>query len=112
MHRGHVMLRDDSATNLSPRMFREFAAPYDGRLLKTCGSGAIHSCGKVGHFLGQATALPGIAGFNFGQPELNDPQVIQRDTIDRQVPIVGLDSRRWSELEAAGVQPKGMVHVC
>jgi hypothetical protein len=111
LHRGHIMLRDDSAMNLSPRMFRELIAPYDGRLLRSCGGGAIHACGRTGHYLGQATALPSMHGFNFGQPEMNDPRVIQRETIDKGVPIVGLHEARWRELEAAGVQPKGLVHV-
>lgn len=111
LHRGHIMLRDDSAMNLSPRMFRELIAPYDGRLLGACGGGAMHACGRTGHYLGQATALAGIHGFNFGQPEMNDPRVIQRETVDKGVPIVGLGEARWRELEAAGVQPKGLVHV-
>jgi len=111
MHRGHIMLRDDSAMNLSPRMFRELIAPYDARLLERCGGGAMHACGRTGHYLGQATALPGLRAFNFGQPEMNDPKVIQRDVIDRKVPIVGLGEQRWNELRAAGVQPKGLVHV-
>jgi hypothetical protein len=111
LHRGHIMLRDDSAMNLSPRMFRDLCAPYDGALLERCGGGAIHACGRVGHFLAQATALRGMAGFNFGQPEMNDPRVIERETIARRVPIVGLSEQRWRELEAAGVEPRGLVQV-
>ena len=112
MHRGHILLRDDSAMNLSPRMFRDLVAPYDAKLLERCGGGAIHACGRTGHYLGQATALPGLHAFNFGQPEMNAPQVIQRETIDRKVPIIGLAEQRWRELEAAGVEPKGQVQVC
>lgn len=112
MHRGHIMLRDDSAMNLSPRMFRDLVAPYDAQLLERCGGGAIHACGRTGHYLGQATALPNLHGFNFGQPEMNDPRVIQRETIDRQVPIIGLGEQRWRELEAAGVEPRGLVQLC
>ena len=33
MHGGHIMIREDSAMNLSPAMYGEFARPYDQRLL-------------------------------------------------------------------------------
>ncbi len=39
MHRGNIMLRDDSAMNLSPAMFDEFVRPYDQRLLRTLAAG-------------------------------------------------------------------------
>ena len=39
MQTGNIMIRDDSAMNLSPRMFKKFIAPYDGRLLKEFGGG-------------------------------------------------------------------------
>lgn len=111
LHRGHIMLRDDSAMNLSPRMFRDLCAPYDGELLRRLGGGAIHACGRVGHFLPAATALDGMRAFNFGQPDMNDPALIQRATVDRGVHIVGLGRAAMDRLSAAGFQPRGLVHV-
>jgi hypothetical protein len=111
LHRGHIMLRDDSAMNLSPRMFRDLCAPYDGELLQRLGGGAMHACGRVGHFLAEATALPGMHAFNFGQPELNEAVRIQQATVDRGVHIIGLGRRSFDVLCAAGFQPRGLVHV-
>lgn len=110
LHRGHIMLRDDSAMNLSPRMFRELCAPYDGELLRRLGGGAMHACGRVGHFLADATALPGLHAFNFGQPDMNDPAVLQRATVDRGVAIVGLGRAACVRMQAAGFIPRGLVH--
>lgn len=111
LHRGHIMLRDDSAMNLSPRMFRDLVAPYDGDLLRRLGGGAMHACGRVGHFLPEATALHGMHAFNFGQMTMNDPTVVQRTTVDRGVHIVGLGREAMAWLSAAGFEPRGLVHV-
>lgn len=111
LHRGHIMLREDSAMNLSPRMFTQLCAPYDSELLARCGGGAIHACGRVAHFLPLATALPAMHGFNFGQPEMNAPQAIARGTIAVGTPIVGLRPERWTALEQAGIDPRGLVHL-
>ena len=40
LHKGAITLRDDSAMNFSPRMFDEFIAPYDQRLLDEFGGGS------------------------------------------------------------------------
>ncbi|TFG70108.1 MAG: hypothetical protein E4H27_06385, partial [Anaerolineales bacterium] len=71
MQSGNIMLRDDSAMNLSPRMFKKFIAPYDGRLLKEFGGGAIHFCGRGDHYIAQAAELEGMATINMSQPEYN-----------------------------------------
>ena len=42
LHRGNIMLRDDSAMNLSPDMFDRFIKPYDTRLLRELGGGGLH----------------------------------------------------------------------
>jgi hypothetical protein len=105
------MLRDDSAMNLSPRMFRELVAPYDGRILAAVGGGAIHACGRTGHYLALATAIPGLAAFNFGQAEQNDPQTVAAATIGRGIPVIGLDERTWGHLAAGGVAASGLLHV-
>lgn len=112
LHRGHIMLRDDSAMNLSPRMFTSFIAPYDGELLRTCGGGAIHACGKTDHYLDRATSLPGMHAFQFGQPDHNDPVKLVAATVAKGVQIVGLREDGWAAIGAA-VAPgrRGLVHL-
>src|SRR5690606_3638952 len=80
VHGGTIMLRDDSAMNLSPEMFEEFIGPYDQRLLDEFGGGAVHSCGRVEHFAGLLSGLRGLKGFNMSQPELNDVEQVMRST--------------------------------
>ncbi len=81
---GMLCIRDDSAMNLSPEMFSEFIAPYDGRLLKKYG-GLIHFCGRGDHFIGRMTAMEGLSGVNMSQPHLNDMEKIYAATIDRGI---------------------------
>jgi hypothetical protein len=50
MMRGRILLRDDSAIMVSPRMYREQIAPHDERVLREIGGGGIHSCGKFQKF--------------------------------------------------------------
>jgi hypothetical protein len=90
MHRGSIMLRDDSAMNLSPDMVAEFIRPYDQRLLNAFGGGAIHFCGKGDHFIEVLSAMQGLHAIHLSQPEYNDLEVIFRSTVDRNIRIIGL----------------------
>ena len=82
LERGAIALRDDSAMNLSPDMYDEFAAPYDGRLLRRFG-GIVHFCGRGDHYISRLAALEGLRGVNMSQPHLNDMDVILAATVDR-----------------------------
>jgi len=110
MHRGHIMLRDDSAMNLSPEMFAEFIAPYNQRLLTACGGGADHFCGRGDHYLEQLTALDGLHAINMSQPEYNDMEAIYRHTVDKGIPIIGLSRTEAERALAAGRDLHGLVH--
>ncbi len=92
-HRGRILLRDDSAMNLSPELYESFAAPYDGALLKKYG-GTVHFCGRGDHYMAALTALDGLTGINMSQPEYNDMETIYRCTVDRGIPILGFSEER------------------
>ena len=92
-HRGHILLRDDSAMNLSPDLYREYAAPYDGTLLKKYG-GVVHFCGRGDHYMTDLTSLDGLYGINMSQPEYNDMETIYRCTVDRGIPLLGFSKER------------------
>ena len=89
-HRGSVMLRDDSAMNLSPQLYREFAAPYDAELLQRYG-GAVHFCGRGDHYIDILCDLPGLYGINMSQPHLNDMERIYQHTVDKGIPLLAFD---------------------
>lgn len=90
MHPGHIMLRDDSAMNFSPKMCDEFIKPYDDRLLNELGGGAIHFCGRGSHYLESFSTMKGLYAVNSSQPHLNDIEVIYRATIDKGIFLLGL----------------------
>lgn len=89
-HRGHIMLRNDSAMNLSPDMVAEFSVPYDQQLLTEFGGGAMHYCGRGDHFIHHLAHLQGLFAINLSQPHLNDMELIFRHTIDRGIKLLNL----------------------
>ncbi len=74
--KGNVLIRDDSAVNLSPEMYEEFALRYDAHLLDYYGSGAVHYCGRGDHFIEILAKEKNLTGINLSQPELNDMEKI------------------------------------
>ncbi len=95
-HRGKIVLRDDSAMNLSPALYEAFAAPYDGELLQRFDGGIVHFCGRGDHYIETLSGLPGLYGINMSQPELNDMEKIYRCTVDRGIKILGF-SHEWAK---------------
>ncbi|NLF23559.1 MAG: hypothetical protein GX590_10420 [Lentisphaerae bacterium] len=111
MLRGRLMLRDDSAMNLSPAMFETFIQPYDQRLLETLGGGAIHFCGRGDHYIGQAASLRGLTAINVSQPHLNDMEQIFRHTVDKGIRLLNLRRDAAEAALARGRDLHGRVHV-
>ena len=93
-HRGSILLRSDSAMNVSPALYREFSMPYDGRLLDTFGGGAVHFCGRGDHYMADLCSLKGMYGINMSQPEYNDMEIIYRHTVDQGIPLLAFSRPR------------------
>lgn len=110
MHPGQIMLRDDSAMNLPPVYFEEFIRPYDEELLGAFGGGAIHSCGRVDHYVEQLPQMKGLTAFNMSQPEMNDMELVLRHTIDVGIFIIGLAPSAVANLQKQGRKLHGRVH--
>jgi len=91
---GGILLRCDSAMNLSPELYREFAMPYDTRLYERFGGGAMHFCGRGDHYIEVLSEVPGLTGVNLAQPEYNDMETIYRHTVDKGIKILTLDRSR------------------
>ncbi len=111
LHAGRIMLRDDSAMNLSPDMFKEFVLPYDSRLLSEFGGGAMHACGKLDHFSTFLRKIPSLRAFNCSQPHLNNMAKVFDDTIDQGITLIGLNRSAAVEAMAGGRDLRGRVHV-
>ncbi len=110
LHRGHIMLRDDSAMNFSPAMFEEFIEPYDQRLLDEFGGGAMHFCGRGSHYAHRFPHMRGVHAVAMSQPEHNDMDVIFRHTVDRGIKLIGLNRPAAEQALANGRDLHGNVH--
>lgn len=97
-HRGSIVLRDDSAMNLSPELYSEFGAPYDNELLNTYDGGIIHFCGRGDHYIDIIAEMPKLYGINMSQPEYNDMEKVLKNTVDRGIRILGFDPAHITRL--------------
>ena len=110
VHKGRIMLREDSAMNLSPEMFETFIAPYDARVLDTFGGGAVHFCGRGDHFIERLTDIPGVNAVNLSQPEYNDMETVFQHTVDKGVAMLALGIDVARQALADGRDLHGLVH--
>ena len=108
-HRGNIMLRDDSAMNLSAAMFDEYVKPYDQRLLDEFGGGAIHFCGKGDHYIPRLAEMDGVFAIHMSQPEYNDMETIYGHTADKGINILGLGRDVAEQAVAQGRDLHGRV---
>ena len=110
LHQGTIMLRDDSGTNFSRRMYEKFILPYDQRLLDEFGGGAIHFCGKGDHFISLLGEMQGLHAIQLSQPHLNDMPKVYQHTIDKGILLIGLDEQAALHAIETGFDLKGRVH--
>lgn len=93
-HQGALVLRSDSAMNISPEIYREFSAPYDQKLLDYYDGGIVHFCGRGDHYIDILSELKGLYGINMSQPECNDMEKIYKHTVDKGIKILGFSHGR------------------
>ncbi len=110
LHRGRVMLREDSAVNFSPEMFREFIEPHDRRIFGRLGGGAVHFCGKGDHFIDILSGIEGLYAVHISQPRLNDLEKIFRHTVDKNIKLIGLQRIAAEKAISEGWDLRGQVH--
>ena len=108
-HQGNIMLRDDSAMNLSPDMFDEFVRPYDQRLLDEFGGGAIHFCGKGDHYVDRLPKMAGVYAVHMSQPEYNDMERMLAHTAHAGINLIGLQPEAAEAAVASGRDLRGRV---
>ncbi len=90
MYKGKILIRNDSAVNLSPDFYKEFSLPYDQKLLEYFGGGASHFCGRGDHYIELLSSIKGVTAINMSQPHLNDTEKIFEHTIDKNIRILDL----------------------
>ena len=109
-HRGRIMLRCDSAMNLSPEFYEEFAMPYDARLLEHFGGGAMHFCGRGDHYIELLCSQPMLYSVNISQPHLNDMEVIWRASVDCGITVLAFPAAYEREHPRDGGY-HGLLHI-
>jgi len=102
LHRGSLMLRNDSAMNLSPALCKEFIEPYDQELLQKLGGGALHFCGRGDHYIKSYCQMHQLYAINMSQPVYNNMETIYSSTVDRGIKIIGLDRAAAEKAIAEG----------
>lgn len=88
MIRGNILIRDDSAIMVSPKMYRQQLATHDEKILREMDGGGLHSCGKIDHNVSEYLALPSIQCLDLGQAQMNDCERIYALARERKIPIV------------------------
>lgn len=66
LYPGKILLRNDSAVNLSADMYKEFVQPFDEEIIAHYGTASIHHCGRADHLLSDLLKTKGLKGLNFG----------------------------------------------
>ncbi|MFW6414431.1 MAG: hypothetical protein ACOCZS_03920 [Verrucomicrobiota bacterium] len=90
MSKGNILIRNDSAIMVSPQMYREQISPHDERVLRECGGGGIHACGRCDHLTDTFLEQPSLQALDLGQPELNDVNAIYQQAAAHKIPLIRL----------------------
>jgi uroporphyrinogen-III decarboxylase len=61
---GGVWISDDDCVVLSPKLYREFVVPYNGKVFRAFGGGTLHFCGTAEHQLHNFLSTDGLNGIN------------------------------------------------
>lgn len=110
LHKGVLVLRADSLMNLSPRVYVDLIRPLDQELFDEFGGGVIHYCGRGEHFIPAMCEIRNIFGINLSQPAWNDMEVIYQNTVDKGIPLLGLNPSEVRRAIQAGRPLRGLVH--
>ena len=76
MHKGSIMIRLDSAMNISRDFYEEYSKPYDKELFDHFDGGCLHFCGRGDHYVDSLCEIDNMFGINMSQPDLNDMKIV------------------------------------
>lgn len=109
LHRGGILIREDSATNISPNMYEEFFMEADQKIFDAFGGGILHFCGKGDHLIEIFSELRGLNAINMSQPDWNDMDKIYANTIEKKIEIIGMPRFEIRRCDRENINLKGLV---
>ncbi len=109
LHQGGILIREDSATNISPAMYEEFYMESDQKIFDAFGGGILHFCGKGDHLTEPFSRLRGLKAINMSQPNWNDMEKVYHNIIDNNIEIIGMPRYEIRRCDREGINLKGLV---
>lgn len=100
---GALMVRNDSAVNISASQYKALVRPWDTYLAEELGSIGIHFCGRGHHQVEGMLAIPSMRCFDVGQPEMMDLDRLYAQAAARRVALTRLRVPE-NELQAGAVR--------
>jgi len=89
IYRGSIVIKDDTAIiNLSERMYKEFAAQYNKKIIKAYGKGSFHYCGPNMEWHIRNIISQEVLSVNYGNPELQNLNDIYRSFKKYKISII------------------------
>ena len=55
--------------------------------------GAVHFCGRGDHYIEMLCSLPGLYAVQMSQPELNDMEIIYKNTVDKGIKLLAFNKK-------------------
>lgn len=92
---GHILIRDDSPTNMSAASYRQHVAVHDDFVLAQMQGGSVHYCGNGSHLMYPLLELPSLRGIDIGQPELNPLDTLYASVATRHIPLLRVSVGEW-----------------
>ena len=79
---------DDNSILLSREHYLEFVNPYNTKFTEKCGGDIHHFCGNGDHVIDIIMKTSGIRGLNFGNPELQDLDMVYAKALENRVVLL------------------------
>ena len=108
--KGNICLRNDSAMNLSPDFYREFAFKYDKHLLDYYSGGIVHFCGRGDHYIDILASAENLTAINLSQPQYNDMNKIFGTAFNNGKKLLGLRADACGEYAARPDAVRSMIY--
>jgi hypothetical protein len=111
--RGNCLIKDDSSTLLSARMYADFIRPANEKVLTCLGGGGIHYCGSGDQWRQEFVATRGLETADISQPEMIDLPAWVRSLRQHRVAVsrTGFTPDTLRSLRAIATFPTGAAFV-